>query len=186
MPSTECFENGECLGYPTTKAVFAICYRNFMNLVSATCFEDVCAHGLTLDEEALQEWIGYQDNSVSLPDQPLSRFWHSLSSLARHPQLFQMAIFTSDLDPAKNFAVARHFSEAHGYELAGVGASYTGLIRAEPPELFGLQYLKQLVGKVLSIGLIGSYSFRFNQHVKRNRVYCDLDSLQEIQHAITS
>ncbi|NWD64445.1 DUF4253 domain-containing protein [Pseudomonas sp. IPO3774] len=46
---------------------------------------------------------------------------------------FPNGYFTSDRDPAKNFAVARHFSEAHGYELMGVGASYIGFIRAEPP-----------------------------------------------------
>ena len=47
---------------------------------------------------------------------------------------FPNGYFTSDLDPAKNFAVACHFSEAHGYELMGVGASYIGFVRAEPPD----------------------------------------------------
>ena len=130
----ECFENGEYIGYPTTKAEFAICYRNFMNLVSATSFEDACAHGLTLDEQAMQEWIGYQNNPVSLLDQPLSALLvpvqHSCQALAA----FRNGYFTSDLDPAKNFAVARHFSETHGYELMGVGASYIGFVRAEPPD----------------------------------------------------
>lgn len=55
---------------------------------------------------------------------------HSCQVLAAFPNGY----FTSDLDPAKNFAVARHFSEAHGYELMGVGASYIGFIRAEPPD----------------------------------------------------
>ncbi|WP_228732724.1 DUF4253 domain-containing protein [Pseudomonas sp. P42] len=130
----ECFENGEYLGYPTTKAEFAICYRNFMNLVSATCFEDVCAHGLTLGEEALQEWIGYQDNPVSLLDQPLSALLVPVEQPCQTLAAFPNGYFTSDLDPAKNFAVARHFSEAHGYELMGVGASYIGFIRSEPPD----------------------------------------------------
>ncbi|CRM42727.1 hypothetical protein [Pseudomonas sp. 52 E 6] len=31
--------------------------------------------------------------------------------------------------------LARHFSELHGYELMGVGASYIGFIRAEPPDI---------------------------------------------------
>lgn len=130
----ECFENGEYIGYPTTKAEFAICYRNFMNLVAATSFEDACAHGLTLDQQAMQEWIGYQSNPVSLLDQPLSALLvpvqHSCQALAAFPNGY----FTSDLDPAKNFAVARHFSEAYGYELMGVGASYIGFIHAEPSD----------------------------------------------------
>ena len=94
----ECFENGEYIGYPTTKAGFAICYRNFMNLVSATSFEDACAHSLTLDEQALQEWIGYQNNPISLLEQPLSALLvpvqHSCQALAAFPNGY----FSSDLD----------------------------------------------------------------------------------------
>ncbi|MGF6191761.1 DUF4253 domain-containing protein [Serratia sp. 2723] len=130
----ECFENGEYIGYPTTKAEFAICLRNFTNLVAATSFEDACAHGLTLDEPALQEWIGYQHNPISLLEQPLSALLvpvqHSCQALAAFPNGY----FTSDLDPAKNFAVARHFSEAHGYELIGMGASYLGFMREVPSD----------------------------------------------------
>ncbi|MGK9419330.1 hypothetical protein ACSSUR_24760 [Pseudomonas cedrina] len=132
----ECFEKGEYLGYPTTKAEFAICFRNFMSLVAATSFEDACAHGLTLDELALQEWLGYQDSPVSLLEQPLSALLVPVQQACQALAAFPNGYFTSDLDPAKNFAVARHFSKAHGYELMGVGASYIGFIRAEPPDLF--------------------------------------------------
>ncbi|WP_256679407.1 hypothetical protein [Pseudomonas sp. Fl4BN1] len=131
----ECFEDGEYLGYPTTKAEFAILYRNFVEQAAATSFADACAHGLTLDEHALQEWIDYQDNPVSLLDQPLSALLvpveHSCEALAAFPNGY----FTSDLGPAQNFAVARHFALSHGYELMGVGASYLGFLRAEPPGL---------------------------------------------------
>ncbi|MCQ2999870.1 DUF4253 domain-containing protein [Pseudomonas syringae] len=130
----ECFENGEYIGYPTTKAEFAICLRNFTKLVAATSFEDACAHGLTLDEPALQEWICYQDNPVSLLEQPLSALLVPVQQSFYALAAFPNGYFTSDLDPAKNFAVARHFSEAYGYELMGVGASYIGFIRAEPPD----------------------------------------------------
>ncbi|WP_246475147.1 hypothetical protein [Pseudomonas folii] len=130
----ECFENGEYIGYPTTKAEFAICLRNFTKLVAATSFEDACAHGLTLDEPALQEWICYQDNPVSLLEQPLSALLVPVQQSFYALAAFPNGYFTSDLDPAKNFAVARHLSEADGYELMGVGASYIGFIRAEPPD----------------------------------------------------
>lgn len=130
----ECFEDGEYLGYPTTKAEFAICLRNFTDLVAASSFEDACAHGLTLDEQALQEWIDYQENPVSLLDQPLSALLvpveHACQALAAFPNGY----FSCDLNPAQNFAVARHFALTHGYELMGVGASYLGFLRAEPPE----------------------------------------------------
>ncbi|QJI45552.1 DUF4253 domain-containing protein [Pseudomonas sp. ADAK2] len=130
----ECFENGEYIGYPTTKAEFAICLRNFTNLVAATSFEDACAHGLTLDERAQQEWISYQNNPISLLEQPLSALLVPVQQSCQALAAFPNGYFTSDLDPAKNFSVARHFSEAHSYELMGVGASYIGFIRAEPPD----------------------------------------------------
>ncbi|WP_242461404.1 MULTISPECIES: DUF4253 domain-containing protein [Pseudomonas] len=130
----ECFEQGEYIGYPTTKAEFAICYRNFMNLVAATSFEDACAHGLTLNEQALQEWIAYQNDPISLLEQPLSALLVPVQQSCQALAAFPNGYFTSDLDPAKNFAVARHFSETHGYELMGVGASHIGFIRSEPPD----------------------------------------------------
>lgn len=130
----ECFEKGEYIGYPTTKAEFAICFRNFTNLVAATSFEEACNHGLTLDEQALQEWVGYQENPVSLLDQPLSALLVPVQQSFQALAAFPNGYFACDLDPAKNHAVARHFSEAHGYELMGVGASYIGFTRAEPPD----------------------------------------------------
>lgn len=131
----ECFEQGEYLGYPTTKAEFAICLRNFTALVADSSFEDACAHGLTLDQPALQEWMDYQDDPVSLLDQPLSALLvpveHACQALAAFPNGY----FSCDLGPAQNFAVARHFAQAHGYELMGVGASYLGFLRAAPADL---------------------------------------------------
>lgn len=88
----ECFENDEYVGYPITKAEFAICFRNFTNLVAARSFEDASAHGLTLDEQALQEWIGYQEKPVSIIDQPMSALWYPFRSLTRHSLLFPTAI----------------------------------------------------------------------------------------------
>ncbi|UZE26218.1 hypothetical protein LOY67_12690 [Pseudomonas sp. B21-056] len=129
----ECFEQGEYLGYPTTKAEFAICLRNFTELVETASFENACAHGLTLDEQALQEWIGYQDNPVSLLDQPVSALLVPVEQACQALAAFPNGYFSCDLDPAQNFAVARHFSLAYGYELIGVGAAYLGFLRAEPP-----------------------------------------------------
>ena len=80
------------------------------------------------------EWTEYQQNPISLIEQPLLALLvpvrHSYEALAAYPNSY----FTSDLDSAKNFAVARHFLDNHGYELIGVGASYLGFIRAEPPD----------------------------------------------------
>ncbi|MGC5698567.1 hypothetical protein J4P02_00015 [Pseudomonas sp. NFXW11] len=131
----ECFEDGEYLGYPTTKAEFEICLRNFTELVATSSFADACAHGLSLDQQALEEWREYQQNPVTLLDQPLSALLvpveHACQALAAFPNGY----FTSDLGPAQNYGVARHFAQAHGYELLGIGASYLGFFRAEPADL---------------------------------------------------
>ncbi|QXI26830.1 hypothetical protein HU752_023295 [Pseudomonas vanderleydeniana] len=130
----ECFENGEYLGYPTTKAEFAICLRNFTERVAAVSFDDACAHGLSLDDEAILEWVAYQEDPVSLLDQPVSALVvpveHSSLGLAAFPNGY----FTCDLSPAQNHAVAQHLAARHGYELIGVGASYLGFLRAEPAD----------------------------------------------------
>lgn len=107
----ECFENGEYIGYPTTKAEFAICLRNFMNLVAATSFEDACAHGLTLDERARQEWIGYQSNPISLLDQPLSALLVPVQYSCQALAAFPNGYFTSDLDPAKTLRLRVTFQK---------------------------------------------------------------------------
>ena len=126
----ECFENGKHLGYLTTKAEFGICAHNFRKQTASVSFADACAHGLTLDEEGLAEWIGYQDDPVSLLDQPLL----ALIVPAAHPHealaAFPNGYFSCDLGPVLNFAVARHLAEVHGYELIGVGAAYLGFLRA--------------------------------------------------------
>lgn len=131
-----CFENGEYLGYPTTKEEFAFCFRNFIGLVTDTSFADACEHGLTLDQQALSEWTEYQQHPISLIEQPLLALVVPVRQSYEALAAFPNGYFTSDLDPAKNFAVARHFLENHGYELIGVGASYLGFMRVEPPDEF--------------------------------------------------
>jgi len=122
------------LGYLTTKAEFGICAHNFQKQTGSVSFADACAHGLTLDEEGLAEWIGYQNDPVSLLDQPLL----ALIVPAAHPHealaAFPNGYFSCDLGPVLNFAVARHLADVHGYELMGVGAAYLGFLRATPPD----------------------------------------------------
>ncbi|MDQ0034425.1 hypothetical protein J2W30_002180 [Variovorax boronicumulans] len=130
----ECFENGKHLGYLSTKAEFGICLHNFKKLIASASFAEACAHGLTLNDESLQEWIGYQNDPVSLLDQPLSALIvpvaHAHEALAAFPNGY----FSCDLDPEANCAVARHLSSVHGYELIGVGAAYLGFLRSSAPD----------------------------------------------------
>lgn len=113
--------HGDYLGELSTKAEFAVCLHNFRKLTAAVSFADACAHGLTLDDEALQEWAGFQRDPVSLLDQPVSALVvpvaHAHDALAAFPNGY----FSCDLGPALNSAVARHLHEVHGYALMGVG-----------------------------------------------------------------
>lgn len=135
----ECFEDGAYLGYLNTKAEFAICLHNFRKLTAASSFEEACAHGLTLDDEGLQEWIAYQADPLSMLDQPVSALVVPVEDPCETLAAFPNGYFTCDLSPASNFAVARHFSRTHGYELMGMGASYLGFWRATPPDAAAIE-----------------------------------------------
>ena len=130
----ECFEDGAHRGYLSSKAEFPIRAANFARHAGGATFEDACRFGLTLDAEAREEWIGYQDDPLALLDPPVSVLLvpavHAEEALAAFPNGY----LTSDLNPAHNAAVARHFRQAHGYELIGVGAAYLGLWRDTPAE----------------------------------------------------
>ncbi|MEZ2299151.1 hypothetical protein [Variovorax sp. RCC_210] len=87
----ECFEDGKYLGHLNTKAEFAICLHNFRKHTAAVSFEDACAHGLTLDDEALEEWTGYQRDPLSLLDQPVSAWWCRCSPRMKRSRRFPTA-----------------------------------------------------------------------------------------------
>ncbi len=128
-----CFEDGEHRGYLTTTAEFPIRATNFARLVAGATFDDACRFDLTLDREALDDWFGFQDDPLTLPDRPVA----ALPVPADVPEdmlaAFPNGYFTCDLGPALNVAVARHFRKAHGYDLFGIGASWLGLWRRTPP-----------------------------------------------------
>lgn len=130
----ELFEEGGYVGEFSTQAEFPIRVRNFAKLASAATFADACQHGLTLDQEGFDEWLACQEDVVSLLDQPLSALVVPAERASDALAAFPNGYFTSDLGPGLNAAVARHFSQAHGYELMGVGASYLGFLRETPPD----------------------------------------------------
>ncbi|WP_295471053.1 hypothetical protein [uncultured Pseudomonas sp.] len=130
----ECFENGEYPGYLNTKAEFPIALRNFLDQVAGASFAEACNHGLTLTEEALQEWLAFQQDPVALIDQPASLLAVPVADACEALVAFPNGYFECDLGPAQNFAVARHLGAAYGYELVGVGAAYLGFLRSEPAD----------------------------------------------------
>ncbi|MBJ9975228.1 hypothetical protein IAE35_05555 [Pseudomonas sp. S75] len=125
------FANGHFLGY-TGKAEFAPCLRNYLEQVSAVPFDEVCAHGLTLGDDGLSEWLTYQQAPFDLIDRlvlalvvPVEQPWQALVA-------FPNGYFEGDLQPTHNGALARHLQQTHGYALMGVGAAYLGFTRTQP------------------------------------------------------
>lgn len=129
---TECFDEGEYLGYLNTSSEMFICQHNFQRLIKDVTFEQVCEKGLTLTDENLEEWIEYQTDPFSIFDSPVSALVvpvnHSYETLYAFPNGY----FSCDLSPAENFILAKRFQQQYGLELIGIGASYLGFIRKEP------------------------------------------------------
>lgn len=130
----ECFEDGEYVGFMTTKAEFPICVRNFAALTAGASFSDACSHGLTLDAEGVAQWVGYQQEPLALLDQPVSALVVPVAQASEALSAFPNGYFSCDLGPVHNFAVARHLAQHHGYQLIGVGAAYLGFLRAAPAD----------------------------------------------------
>lgn len=130
----ECFEHGEYRGYLSSKAEFPLCLGNLRQRVAGASFADACAHGLTLDDDALQEWAAYQQAPLTLLDQPLIALLAPVAHSAEALAAFPNGYFEGDLGIAQNYAVAQHFAAAYGYALFGMGAAYLGLLRATPAD----------------------------------------------------
>lgn len=129
-----CFQDGVYVGDLDSKAEFPVCAHGFARFASHATFEQACAHGLTLDTQPLQEWTAFQDDPVSLLDQPVSALLVPVAYTYDALAAFPNGYFTCDLGPDQTFAVARHFCREHGYDLIGIGASYLGLLRDAPPD----------------------------------------------------
>lgn len=128
-----CFEHGEYVGYTSCKAEFPMCLRNLRQHVGATTFADACAHGLTLDDEALQGWVQAQRAPLAVVEQPLIALVVPVLNSADALVAFPNGYFESDLDPAMNHAVVSRL-QGLGYGLYGVGATYLGLLRDAPAD----------------------------------------------------
>jgi len=123
------FEEGEHLGYLSTKSEFFIRRSNFERKVEGSSFSDACNRGLTIDNEetSLLETIHkspmeFLDSEVVIKIVPVKKSYMAVSA-------FPNGYFTSDLNPFENYSVAKHLSENYGYKLFGIGASLLGFIR---------------------------------------------------------
>lgn len=127
-----CFEDGEYLGYLNTPEEFFICQHNFQHAVKEASFEQACEKGLSLAEENVEEWRGYQCNPFSIFDFPIYAMLVPVQNRYDALCAFPNGYFTCDLSPMDNFAVAKRLQEKYDYFLMGVGASYLGFFRNTP------------------------------------------------------
>lgn len=124
------FENGEHLGYLTTKSEFFIRKGNFEKHIQDISFADVCDEGITIDDELhLLESINLKpedllDTEVLMMIVPVS---DSALALCAFPNGY----FSCDLNPFQNYALAKHLQVNYQYQLLGIGASCIGFIRHE-------------------------------------------------------
>ena len=125
------FEDGEHIGYFTTKSEFPIRKSNFLKQAGTTQFSDVCG-ALAWDSEDSEADL-FEMNSNR--DVVLDEFAYVQIVPVDHPyeaiSAFPNGYFTSDLSPFDNYAVARHIHEKFGYSLFGIGASYLGFMRED-------------------------------------------------------
>ncbi len=136
------FEDGEHIGYLSTRSEFFIREENFKRRARGVTFDDACQRGLQLDDDQFEvlERIHAAPELV-LDDAVIA--WivpvrDSALALCANPNGY----FTSDLNPFENHALARHLQDEYGYTLFGIGASCIGFQRASP---LGAELAQRLV-----------------------------------------
>jgi len=125
-----CFENGEHVGYLSSKSEFFIRLGNFEKLCKESSLEQIVQEkNLLLNDESLSELISAQENWVSILDDSIYAFIAIVNTAEDSLAAFPNGYFSSDLSPFENHALCRHLRENYDYSLMGIGASYLALIR---------------------------------------------------------
>jgi hypothetical protein len=140
-----CFEDGEHVGYLSSKSEFFIRLGNFEKLCKESSLEQIFQEkNLLLNDESLSELISAQENWVSILDDSIYAFRAIVNTAEDSLAAFPNGYFSSDLNPFENHALCRHLRENYGYSLIGIGASYLALIREtqlSPTQTSGLTEL---------------------------------------------
>jgi len=124
------FENGEHIGYLTTKSEFFIRKGNFEKKIQDISFADVCAEGITIDDELdVLESINLKPEA--LLDTEVLMMIVPVADSALALCAFPNGYFSCDLNPFQNYALAKYLHVNYQYQLLGIGASCIGFIRHE-------------------------------------------------------
>lgn len=126
------FEDGEHLGFLSTRSEFFIRRDNFIAKAAPVGFDDACARGLQMDDEDLAELVAVNAAPELILDERAAMWAVPVRDHALALCAFPNGYFTADLNPFENHAVAAHLRDRFGYDLFGIGASWLGLRRAAP------------------------------------------------------
>jgi hypothetical protein len=126
------FENGEHIGYLSTKSEFFIREKNFLSKAGSIDFLSVCNEGLTIDDDEMDVLekihsapLDYIDSEILIKVVPVQSSALAISA-------FPNGYFSCDLNPFDNYALAKHLEQNYGYELFGLGASLIGFRLKKP------------------------------------------------------
>ena len=126
------FEDGEHLGYLSTRSEFPIRRANFLRSMQDARFEDLAGKLHWGKDQWDQDFFtlnrrqdAIMDDEIYVQIVPVAHAWETMAA-------FPNGYFTSDLQPKENGALARHLEENYGYTLFGIGASYIGFLQGAP------------------------------------------------------
>jgi len=126
------FEDGEHIGYLSTKSEFFIREQNFLSKAESVDFLSVCSEGLTIDDDEVTVIEKIHTKPLDYIDSKVLIHLVPVQSSALAISAFPNGYFSCDLSPFDNYAIAKHLEKNYGYQLFGLGASLIGFSRETP------------------------------------------------------
>ncbi|MCH8620389.1 DUF4253 domain-containing protein [Undibacterium sp. TS12] len=143
-----CFEDGQHLGYLTCKEELFIVRGNIEKKCRELDFEDVCARGISLFHDSIDEFKQANQDILSILDEecfilkvPVTHQYETICA-------FPNGYFSCDLSPMENLLFARLLDEQFGYQLIGIGASYVAFLKTRELDESEIQSMITMLARV--------------------------------------
>lgn len=148
-----CFEDGEHVGYLTTKAEFPIRLANFLKKAREQDPKEIKgALSWNAERDESESLIAgdnvnalFREDKAYLQIVPVQ---HSYEAIAAFPNGY----FQGDFSPFQNYVLAKQLHDAFGLDLFGIGATYLGFARDEPFKDDELAHLVTALSALYQIG----------------------------------
>lgn len=162
------FENGEHLGYLTTKSEFFIRKGNFEKRLGVT-FDDICGYLSIIEEdEEMNVLETIHKDPLKILDDELLMYVVPVQHKALSLCVFPNGYFDRDFTPFQNYALATYLENRYQYKLMGIGASCIGFIRDEMLEPNAVEKLAIDIAKLYGCEDAGIVK-RFNGIISDNK-----------------